>query len=344
MTSHHPPRSRSRISPSRLVAAASLLLASLALACAGSSTAPPAASATATGPGSDEAGGPRAPACGASGVAVQVLGSGGPIPESSRASSGYLLWVDGKARVLVDAGGGVFQRFGQAGAAIDDLDAILLSHLHADHSADLVALLKGGYFSERARALPLIGPSGSDDFPGTDAFLASLLSPPQGPYRYLSGYLKGDGGRFHVPVTSSDAGRRTPEVVLDAAGLQILAVGVEHGRVPALGYAVLTAGKKVAWGGDQSGDNAAFVQMATDADLLILHHPVPEQVAPSLERLHAKPSQLGQIAAQARAQAVVLSHHMQRALSRKQEAVEQIRRSYSGPLTFADDLDCFPVP
>jgi hypothetical protein len=44
--------------------------------------------------------------CGGEGVAVQVLGSGGPELQAKRASSSYLVWQDGQARVLIDAGGG----------------------------------------------------------------------------------------------------------------------------------------------------------------------------------------------------------------------------------------------
>ena len=42
--------------------------------------------------------------------AVQVLGSGGPIADDGRASTAYLVWVDGSARILIDAGGGAFLR------------------------------------------------------------------------------------------------------------------------------------------------------------------------------------------------------------------------------------------
>jgi hypothetical protein len=49
-------------------------------------------------------------ACGETGVALQVLGSGGPFGVG-RASAGYLVWIDGESRFMVDAGGGTFARF-----------------------------------------------------------------------------------------------------------------------------------------------------------------------------------------------------------------------------------------
>ena len=58
------------------------------------------------------------------GIVLQVLGSGGPIADDDRASSGYLVWVDGKARVMVDAGTGSVLRFGEAGAKFEDLDFV----------------------------------------------------------------------------------------------------------------------------------------------------------------------------------------------------------------------------
>ena len=133
--------------------------------------------------------------CGESGVALQVLGSGGPIADDGRASTGYLVWIDGKSRYLIDTGGGVFLRFAEAGGSFSDLDFIGISHFHADHSADLPALLKSGNFAKRERDLPISGPAGGGPFPGLHDYLNSLLSSENGAYGYLSGYLDGSGGQ-----------------------------------------------------------------------------------------------------------------------------------------------------
>ena len=77
----------------------------------------------------------------------------GPIADDARASTGYIVWIDGRSRVLVDTGGGTFLRFGEAGASFVDLDFVGLSHFHTDHSADFPALLKSGNFSGREEPL-----------------------------------------------------------------------------------------------------------------------------------------------------------------------------------------------
>ena len=69
-------------------------------------------------------------ACQTASLALQVLGSGGPEFDDQRASSSYLIWQNGKARVLIDIGGGAALRFEQSGANIEDLSAIVFTHLH----------------------------------------------------------------------------------------------------------------------------------------------------------------------------------------------------------------------
>ena len=68
-------------------------------------------------------------ACSGNGAILQVLGSGGPRINATRASASYLLWLDGKGRVLIDAGGGAFLRYGQAAGRLEDLALIAISHL-----------------------------------------------------------------------------------------------------------------------------------------------------------------------------------------------------------------------
>lgn len=114
--------------------------------------------------------------CGGEGIAVQVLGSGGPELEDKRASSSYLVWQDGQAWVLVDAGGGSALRFGESGAKMSQLDVILFTHFHVDHSADFPALIFSSWFEERDRPMPVYGPAGNSEFPSTVDFVHAFFN------------------------------------------------------------------------------------------------------------------------------------------------------------------------
>ena len=80
---------------------------------------------------------------------LTVLGSGTAIPVRDRFPAGYL--VQSKdSNVLIDCGPGTLRRLAETGVDLDAIDAVLLTHYHTDHCADLAALL----FALLCRALP----------------------------------------------------------------------------------------------------------------------------------------------------------------------------------------------
>jgi len=281
--------------------------------------------------------------CGAHGVAVQVLGSGGPELQDKRASSSYLIWVDGQAKALVDAGGGSALRFGESGAQVSQLDVIFFSHFHVDHSGDFAALIKSSWFEDRNRPLPIYGPAGNDFMPSTTEFVSDLFGAKNGAYRYLSELLEPDeNGNYKMQPHNVEAGE-TPVAVFHDADLAASAARVTHGGVPALAWRIEARGKVIAFSGDTNGEGEGLVRIATNADLFIAHNAVPEGVAGVERRLHMPPSVIGQVAAEAHVKNLVLSHRMLRTLGKEAQTKTEIRRRYPGPLEFANDLDCFPI-
>jgi ribonuclease BN (tRNA processing enzyme) len=278
--------------------------------------------------------------CTGSGVELQVLGSGGPETGGRRASSSYLVWQDGVARVLVDSGGGSALRFGQAGARMADLHAILLTHLHADHSADLAALVKSSFFEDRDRPLPVLGPPGSPLFPSTTAFASALFDEKRGAFRYLSGFLTG-GASYALQPRNVILREHEVRQVLSAGGLTALATRVVHGPVPAIAWRVDLAGFRIAFGGDANGEGGNLERLAEGADLLVAHNAIPEGASGVERHLHMPPSVIGRIAAAASVRRLVLSHRMLRTLGKEEETLQAVARAYGGPAVFADDLDCF---
>jgi ribonuclease BN (tRNA processing enzyme) len=283
--------------------------------------------------------------CATSGIALQILGSGGPIADDGRASAGYLVWVDGKSRFLVDAGGGVFLRFAEAGGNFSELDFIGISHFHADHSADLPALLKSGYFANRERDLPISGPAGGGPFPGLHDYLDAMLGKEKGAYGYLSGYLDGSGRLPLLRQTEVHRDQQDTATVLgDAvASQQVDAMYVPHGIVPALAFRVRIGDQSIVFASDQNGSAEQFIDFAKNADVLVMHMPVPQGVSGVGRKLHAPPGVIGEIAAQAQVKTLVLSHFMARSLSDLDANVSIVRASFAGPVVIAKDLDCVAV-
>lgn len=283
--------------------------------------------------------------CGTSPLQLQVLGSGGPEFGDNRASTSYLIWYRGKARALVDFGGGAALRFEQSGANISDLFLVMFTHLHVDHSADFPALVKASYFSDRKKVLPVYGPAGNSYLPATDEFLNRLISG-KGVWPYLSDYLPGTQDsdvsfRFR-PIAVKTDGKKIVEA-FSTPEIKASAVPVHHGPLPALAWRIDTNDGSITISGDMNGDFKTLEKLAKNTDLLVAHHAVPEGASGVARSLHMPPSVIADIADNTQAKQLVLSHLMKRTIGREKETQKIVAGRYQGEVHFANDLDCFTV-
>jgi ribonuclease BN (tRNA processing enzyme) len=276
-----------------------------------------------------------AQSCAADPVAVQILGSGGPVVNRDRASSSYLLWMGGQAKILVDMGGGAFLRFGQAQARLSDLSLIAISHLHPDHVSDLPALL---WLSNQTRKepLPMVGPSGNDAVPSFPTFLSRLFDQKTGAFQVLGGTLGGMGGGVRLEVGVVDVTKASPSTVLDRQGLTVTALGIPHGNIPALAYRVYAGDVSIVFSTDQTGTNPTFIEFARGANVLVMHLATAASDSP----LHASPAVVGRVARDVGIRRLVVSHIGPFEL---EPAVAEVKKYYPGPLTVGADLQCTSV-
>ncbi len=82
---------------------------------------------------------------------LTVVGCSGSFPSAESACSSYLVEADG-FRLLLDMGNGALGEL-QRHCGLYDLDAIFLSHLHADHCIDMCAYFVARYYRPRRRPL-----------------------------------------------------------------------------------------------------------------------------------------------------------------------------------------------
>ncbi len=98
-------------------------------------------------------------------LSVAFLGTGGAVPSARRNTAGVLV-ARGGERLLFDCGEGT-QRQMQRSLGLVQVDAIYLTHFHADHFLGLPGLLKTYDLTERERPLTIYGPRGLRDLIGS---------------------------------------------------------------------------------------------------------------------------------------------------------------------------------
>ena len=257
---------------------------------------------------------------------------------TDRASSSYLVWIDGRARVMVDVGGGAFLRFGQAGADLQTLDLLGISHFHPDYVSDLPALL---WLSDNLWENPLriAGPSGNGSFPSLDDFLSRLFDARSGAFQILGGTL-GDAGRgVLLEAATIDVAQADAVTIIETPDLSVTALPAPHANVPSVAYRVESRDVSVVFSGDQTGENLEFVRFARDASTLVMHLALAPG-APASE-FQATPTRVGEVARDSNVARLVVSHLFRGggfSLSDLDGSVAEVSRHYAGPVSVSRDL------
>jgi ribonuclease BN (tRNA processing enzyme) len=256
----------------------------------------------------------------ASAARLTVLGSGTAVPLAGRATSCYLLDDGAGTRVLVDLGPGALQRAAQAGCPLPELSAVLLTHAHPDHCADLAALqfaLRSPSLPPRGRPLPVSGHPG--------VLLVALRLRNAWP------------GWLAPPPSALELRVAAPGPLPPLGGLSLRAFRVAHHET-SLGYRVtLPDGFVLAFPGDVI-EGGELPELGRQADLLVLEAAGSErQPIPG----HLTPRRAGAVAAACGARHVLLTHFYPEVLADPIE--EQVRETFEGRLTLAQDGLSLPL-
>jgi ribonuclease BN (tRNA processing enzyme) len=215
-------------------------------------------------------------------VKLTIVGCSGSVPGPGSAASAYLVEQDG-FRLLLDFGSGAF---GALQRHLDpaEVDAVVLSHLHADHCLDLTAMVvhrRHGVPAPLPR-IPVLGPAGTHD-------------------RLALAYDPADRGglRDVFEVTAVAAGER---------GLGPFRLRFERVNHPVETYAVRleAGGRALAYSGD-TGVSAGLVAAAAGADLLLCEASVTDGT-PHPPDLHLTGAEAGEHAARAGVGRLLITH------------------------------------
>jgi ribonuclease BN (tRNA processing enzyme) len=238
---------------------------------------------------------------------LTVVGCAGSFPGPDSAASCYLLEAEG-FRLVVDLGNGALGTL-QRYAGLFDIDAICLSHLHADHCVDLYSYaIARAYAPDGPREpIPVYGPAGTCERIG-------LIHGPGGD----DGLMKRFSFATLVPGT------------IEIGPFRVTAAHVNH-PVETFGFRFGHGGRSVAYSGD-TGESQELVPLARDADVFLCEAAFLDQ--PDLPSdLHLSALQAARYAARAGAGKLVLTHLV--AWNERSASLDEAAGAYRGELALA---------
>lgn len=250
-----------------------------------------------------------------------MLGKSPAMPDAGGAHSGYLVTHAGFT-LLLDCGGGVLSKLRQYGdpAAVD---AVLISHLHADHMLDLLPFsfaLSAGLLDDQRRQRPLWGP------PGAAAAFAA----------YAGAVGMGDQINDGFWVREYD-----PAKELKLGPLTIRFCKVPH-YIPSWACDLQApTGQRLTFGSD-CAPNEPLIKFARDTDLLMLE--ATDGTGPHEGggfRGHLTAGEAGAIAHHAGARRLLLTHYSDQLDA--EQLREAAQRSYGGQVEMAVEQGRYQV-
>jgi ribonuclease BN (tRNA processing enzyme) len=231
-------------------------------------------------------------------VRVTVLGKSPSWQDAGGACSGYLV-EEGDVAMLLDCGNGVFGKLRQR-RDYTEIDAVVVSHLHADHMLDLVPFAYALTYAPRQQPVPV------PPWPGTDnPARPRLISPPGSAetFRRIVGSWGNDDlidNAFKIEEYDRDS---TPEV----GALRLRFGEVQHFTET---YAVeITSSNgtgRLTFSAD-TRPGEELVRFAEGTDLLLVEATLPRPERTGV-REHLTPEEAGEHARRAGAKRVVLTH------------------------------------
>ena len=245
-----------------------------------------------------------------------ILGSGTSVPLPQRASPSIALFIHDQF-ILLDIGPGTLRQLAIAGLRFEDIDCLCISHFHPDHTADLIHL----FFATRyppilgtRKPFTIVAPEGFNQF-------LTLLKKPYGNWLDLPDGL--------MKMEELHTGRKDKK---EFDPFTLLSAPVNH-TPQSLGFRIEdSTGKVIVYSGD-TGYCEEMVDLARDADILILESSFPDEKE---IKGHLTPSRAGDIATQSGAKRLLLTHFYPECLKVDIEA--QCRKTYQGELILATDL------
>ena len=228
---------------------------------------------------------------------ITVLGKSPSWQDAGGACSGYLI-QEGDYSLLLDCGNGVFSKLRMFRDYVD-VDAVVISHLHADHFLDLVPYAYALTYAPRQQPVPVAG------WPGTDAPARPQLYAPTGATEMFR-QIAGCWGNDRLVEQAFTLHEYKPWDEFEAGPFQTRFCEVPHYTETFAVELISDGGSRLTYGADCS-PNDELVRFARETDLLLIEAtlPRPERTG---KRGHLTPAEAGEHGRRAGAKRLVITH------------------------------------
>jgi ribonuclease Z len=283
-----------------------------------------------------------------------VLGSGNPFVTRAQSSGSILVEVGNPERDLyiIDLGSGSLANFASLGLPINALDKVLITHLHADHTADLITLFGSFRKSGRVdRGVRVWGPSGSEPRLGTAHFVDAIREA----CAWDSESTRSIHAEESFELSVDEFEFSETQVVHEANGVTISSFPVIHALSGAVGYRIEFAGLTFVHSGDtRPGWPLVRACEGRRVDLLT-HECFPpakliaagmgmpiERAEVILNAAHTSPPGAGKVFNLVRPRMAGL-WHTQIGARATPMIFEELQKVYDGPVVQTQDLTVFNI-
>lgn len=243
---------------------------------------------------------------------LSVAGSSSAVPRPGRANSGYLFRAD-RTTIAVDLGSGALSRAREL-VNIAELDAVVISHMHADHFFDLIPLRYALRYEISRAPLPVYLPPGGIDV------LKAIARPLKDASDFFDNVLQLHEYAAGTPVSINDV---TISFAPTVHYIPAYAMRLES-QSGILGFSADTA----------PCENV--VRLVRDADVFLCESALgSDGEEDAADRGHLNAREAGELAQKASVLHLVLTHYD--ATANPVDMRDAAAKVFSGPITVADD-------
>ena len=287
---------------------------------------------------------PGTEALGANEIRLIACGTGLPAARRAQAATCWLVELGNGDKFLFDVGTGSMTNVAALMIPYDMLDKVFLTHLHTDHWGDLATLWAGGWTAGRTGPLKIWGPSGATEEMGTKYAVEHFLKAFNWDRQTRNFVLSQQPGKIEVVEFDYKAENA---IVYNENDVTIRSWPAIHAGDGPVSFSLEWNGLKLVIGGDTL-PNKWYIEYAKNADVAIhetfltidqlvdWYGQSPQQAMAVGTQIHTAPPAFGKVMAKIKPRHAI-GYHFLNEEGTRYEIFEQVRSTYDGPLSLAQD-------